>query len=290
MSGGNPIVTTDWLAARLDDPGIRVIEVWNRPEPVHGDEPRIPGAVRFFWKSLCWNATDRQFVTPQELAERLGPVGISEEHTIVLVGEPVQYGTYAYWALAMAGHGEVRILDGARKRWLAEGRPLARERAERAPVTYRPGKANPASRVGRDDVLAHLGDPGRLLLDVRTPEEFSGERVIEYGQFDHGAERAGRIPGARHFFFRQFLNDDDTFRSRAQIEAALRAAGIEPAAAREIVCYCRLSHRATLAWTALTHILGLRNVRIYDGSWTEWGSMVGMPVEHPDPQRSLHVG
>jgi len=128
-------------------------------------------------------------------------------------------------------------------------------------------------------VLAGLGGAGRLLLDVRSPEEYSGERVMEHGKFDHGAERGGRIPGAGPLFFRELLNDDDTFKSAALMKAALNAAGADPDQAGEIVCYCRLSHRATLAWTAMSFILEYQGVKIYDGSWTEWGSIVGFLVE-----------
>lgn len=279
MTLPNPLVTTDWLQKRLDDPTVSVVEVCAKPEEAESGGPRVPGAVRFFWKDLCWHATDRQFATPDELARRLGPAGIADDRTIVLLADPVQYGTYAYWSLLMAGHGDTRILDGARRKWLAENRPTSVDAPEIEPVAYRPGQARSASRIGRDNVLDNLGAPHRLLLDVRTPEEYSGERVIEYGQFDHGAERGGRIPGARHFFFRNFLNDDDTFRSAREIAAALQAADIDPGAYAEVVCYCRLSHRATLAWTALTHVLGLTHVKIYDGSWTEWGSTVGVPIE-----------
>ena len=134
-------------------------------------------------------------------------------------------------------------------------------------------------RIGRDNVLANLDSSDRLLLDVRSPEEYSGERVKEYGDFDHGAERKGRIPGARHLFFRNLLNDDDSFKSAKELEPVLAEVGVTEDVDQEIACYCRLSHRATLTWFTLTFVLGDRNVFIYDGSWTEWGSIVGFPVE-----------
>ena len=134
-------------------------------------------------------------------------------------------------------------------------------------------------RLGRENVRENLGKEGRFLLDVRSPEEYSGERVMELGKFDHGAERGGRIPGAKHLFFKELLNDDDTFKSPEELTAALNGVGADPEKVDEIVAYCRLSHRATLAWTAMTYILGWEDVKIYDGSWTEWGSIVGFPVE-----------
>jgi thiosulfate/3-mercaptopyruvate sulfurtransferase len=275
----SPIIDGDWLQARLGDASVKIIEVCSDPDDAVYAAGHIPGAIRFFWKALCWHESDRQFVTPAELAERLGAAGIADSDTIVLYGDPVQYGTYAFWALTMAGHQDLKLLDGARAKWLAEGRPMDTAAPATATVAYAPGKVDASMRVGRDDVLAHLGKPGRLLLDVRSPEEYSGARVMELGKFDHGAERGGRIPGAKHLFFKELLNDDDSFKPATELKAALDAAGADPANVGEIVCYCRLSHRATLAWTAMTFILGYEGAKIYDGSWTEWGSIVGFPVE-----------
>src|SRR5262249_30251257 len=136
------------------------------------------------------------------------------------------------------------------------------------------------TRIGRDNVREHLRKPSRLLLDLRSPEEYSGERVADYSfKFDHGAERSGRIPGAVHLYFRDLLNEDDSFKSRDQLVPMLAARGIAPDKFDEIVCYCRLSHRATVGWLSLGQILGHKDVKIYDGSWTEWGSIVGYPID-----------
>ena len=275
----SPMVDTAWLAEHLDDPDVRIIEVESDPDGKAYDEGHIPGAIRWFWKDLCWHDTDRQFVTPDELAKRLGAAGIGDKTTLVLYGDPVQYGNYAFWALKMAGHPDLRLLDGARRKWLADGREFTTDVPAYEPVGYAPGTPDQSMRLGREAVRERLGDPGRFLLDVRTPEEYSGERVMEYGKFDHGAERGGRIPGARHLFFKELLNDDDTYRSAGELSAKFREAGADPDEVDEIVVYCRLSHRATLAWTAMALILGWENIRIYDGSWTEWGSIVGYPVE-----------
>ena len=276
----SPIVSADWLAAHLLEPTIKVIEVSSKKgDDAPYTQGHIPGAINFFWKDLCWHDTDRQFVTPEVLAARLGAVGISETDRILLVGEPVQYGTYALWALSMAGHKETYVLDGSRVKWEKDGYPMTDAVPEVAPVEYVPQEGDSSMRLGRENVRDHLGEDGRFLLDVRSPEEYSGERVMEYGQFDHGAERGGHIPGAKHLYFKELLNDDDTFKSPEELAECLASVGCTPESLKEVVCYCRLSHRATFAWTAMTHILGHENIFIYDGSWTEWGSIVGYPVE-----------
>lgn len=258
---------------------MRVIEVSSEQSTATFEAGHIPGAVWFYWKDLCWDDSDRQFLTPAQSADRLGGVGIDESCTVVLVGDPVQYGTYAYLALLMAGHPRLRLLDGARTSWLADGRPLTTDSISTEPVDYQLQPPDQSVRASRDDVLSRLDDPGRLLLDVRSPEEYRGERVMPPPDFDHGAERKGRIPGARHLYYRELLNEDDMFKSPAELRSVLAGKDIEVDEFEDVVAYCRLSHRATLVWTALHYLLGFDQVRVYDGSWTEWGSMVGMPVE-----------
>jgi thiosulfate/3-mercaptopyruvate sulfurtransferase len=272
------LVSGEWLARHLDDADLRLVEVSSSPEDAEYRQGHIPGAVRWYWKDALWHATDREFPTPEGMASRLGRCGISPDTTIVVYGSPVQYGTYAFWVLTMAGHRNVRLLDGGRKRWIADGHPLSTDIPTYTPVDYPPAAANLSSRVGREDVRTKLGQQGRILLDVRSPEEYRGERVSPPPGFDHGAERKGHIPGAVHLHFRDLLNDDDTFKAPEQIQQRLAQAHMRPDMAEEIVTYCRLSHRATLVWFALTYRLGYQRVRVYDGSWTEWGSIVGFPI------------
>ena len=255
-----------------------MIEVASVDDDAAYREGHIPGAVWWYWKSALWHDTDREFPTSEAMGRRLGKIGVTPEMTIVLYGDPVQYGTYAFWVLSMCGHPDVRILDGAKTRWRAERRPLSMETPQATPVEYRPRPGNTTSRVGRDDVRAGLGRPGRLLLDARSPEEYRGERVMPLPFPDHGAERTGRIPGAVHLYYRELLNEDDTFRSLEELRSVLRARGAFPERG-EIVVYCRLSHRAALVWFSMRYLLGYENVRVYDGSWTEWGSIVGFPIE-----------
>ncbi len=276
----SPIVSTDWLSEHLLSPNIKVIEV-SAKKGVDADytDKHIPGAFNFWWKDLCWDDTDRQFVTPKQLANRLGDLGISNKDKIILYGDPVQYGTYAFWALTMAGHPNLMILDGGRTKWLKDELPTTNELPTIESVQYKLQLPNEEMRVGRDNIRDNLHRKNRVLLDVRSPEEYSGERVMEYGQFDHGAERGGRIPGAKHLFFKELINTDDTFKSKKELNNILKQVLPNVESSDEIVTYCRLSHRATLAWTVMTYILGYEDVKIYDGSWTEWGSIVGFPVE-----------
>jgi thiosulfate/3-mercaptopyruvate sulfurtransferase len=277
----SPLVSTAWLEDHLADPDIRIIEVCNLNDDKTYRAGHIPGALWLYWKSACWHESDRDFVTPAAMARLFGGLGIGPQSTVVLYGDPVQFGSYAFWAFTMAGHAKLRLLDGGRRKWVMEQQPLSREVPRLAAVAYpAPPKGPTSMRIGRDNVRDHLGQPRRLLLDVRSPEEYSGERVSDYSfKVDYGAERTGRIPGAVHLYFKELLNEDDSFKSPDQLRQVLGAAKITPENFDEVVCYCRLSHRATIAWIALGQILGNTNVKIYDGSWTEWGSIVGFPIE-----------
>mgnify|MGYP003321875171 FL=1 len=280
MSETSPkLVSPSWLLERLDDPAITVLEISSDPEAEAYQKGHIPGAIFSFWKDLLWHETDREFVSSSELSSRLGEIGVSTDSTLVICGDPVQYGTYALWVMTMAGVKDVRILDGSRTRWINDGNPLETEGLSREPIDN--GSLDPsiATRIGRDEVLQKINNPDTVLLDVRSPEEYRGERVSPPGGFDHGAERKGRIPGAVHLFFRELLNDDDTFISKEKLERKFSEVGVKKSSEKDIVSYCRLSHRATLSWFAMSEILGIEKAQIYDGSWTEWGSIVGFPIE-----------
>jgi thiosulfate/3-mercaptopyruvate sulfurtransferase len=265
-----PLVSTAWLEEHLSDPDLRIVEVCNIRDDKAYREGHIPGAMWFYWKTACWHEKNRDFISPAAMAKLFGGLGIGPQSTVVLYGDPVQFGSYAFWAFTMAGHANLRLLDGGRRKWIMEGRPLSRDVPHFPAVAYPTPVGAASMRIGRDNVRDHLREPRRLLLDQRSPEEYSGERVYDYSfAVDHGAERTGRILGAVHLYFKELLNEDDSFKSPEQIRAVLAAAGIAPEKFDDIVCYCRLSHRATIAWLALSKILGLPNVKIYDGSWTE---------------------
>jgi thiosulfate/3-mercaptopyruvate sulfurtransferase len=274
------LVTPEWLESHLGDPGLRLIEVaglWPTDLAAYG-EGHLPGAASWKWKEALWDDTVRDFPSPDEFARRLGAAGIGNDTTVVVYGEDVQFGIYAWWVFRYCGHRNVHLLDGGRYRWKAERRKLTTDLPPvPAPTLYRPMPRDETMRILRDEVASLLGNPGVVILDARSPEEFRGERVGGPGGPDVGAMRYGRIPGARPLHFVDLLDGNKAFRPAAEIKAMLDERGIKPA--RQAIAYCRLSHRASVAYFALAQLLGWENVRVYDGSWTEWGNLVGAPIE-----------
>ena len=270
------LVDTTWLAQHGDDRNVRIIEI-NRDELDAYQSGHIPGAIGWNWKAMLWDTRERQFPPPKVFADRLGKAGIANETTVVLCGVPVQFGSYAWWVFKYLGHKDVRLLDGGMTRWVQEDRPLTHHYPSITPVDYRPNPVKERMRAGRDDVIRELSSSGTTIIDHRSVEEYSGARVSPPGMADVGAERYGRIPGSVHLPYTSLLNDDDTFKAPAELRALVTPVLDDKNA--PAISYCRLSHRATLACFAMTEILGYRKVRVYDGSWTEWGSMVGVPIE-----------
>lgn len=275
-----PLVSTQWLADRLGDPNVVILEI--SIDPLDKADYRIghiPGAHFVYWKDLLWHDTDREFPSPEVLAERLRALGVNNTTTIALVGDPLQFAAYAYWVMTMLGLEEhCRLVDGGRRTWLAEQRPITTDIPEPSAGNLSPGSVDFGPRVGRDEIRVGLGSGGPLLIDMRSPEEYRGERVSPtWVPFDHGAERGGHIPGAHNLFVDNLLTETGTLLPPDELRARFEAVGAGDDA--EIVTYCRLSHRGSLAWFILTRLLGKSNVRVYDGSWTEWGSIVGFPVE-----------
>jgi thiosulfate/3-mercaptopyruvate sulfurtransferase len=274
------LVTPEWLAPRLGSPGLRLIEIAGlRQEEMPAYRAgHVPGAVCWRWKEMLWDERMRDFPDPGEFARRMAAAGISNDTTVVVYGEDIQFGVYAWWALTYCGHPDVRLLDGGRYRWTAEGRPL--EAAFPSPpqsAEYQSVERKAAMRIYRDEVQGALGDPDTLVLDARSREEYLGLRVGGPGGPDVGAVRAGRIPGAKHFYFLDLLDETKAFRPAQTLQQLVREIGGDKA--ERIITYCRMSHRATVAYFALAEMLGYPNVRVYDGSWTEWGNLVGVPIE-----------
>jgi thiosulfate/3-mercaptopyruvate sulfurtransferase len=274
------LVDPAWLAAHAHDPGVCLIEVAGlRPEDEHAYHAgHVPGAYPWKWQEMLWDSHKRDFPSPEEFARRMGAAGIGPDTTVVFYGEGPQFGLYAWWVFRYCGHDRVSVLDGGRTRWAAEGRLLVKDvPAPGASRRYRPAERVESMRILRDEVLRALDAPRTLILDGRSPEEYRGERVGGPGGPDHGAIRYGRIPGAKHLYFEDLLQTDTRFKCAEELAPLVRTRGV--AEDRDVIVYCRLSHRATVLYFALTQLLGYRNVRVYDGSWTEWGNLVGVPVE-----------
>ena len=248
-------MTTAWLEDRLGSDSPAILEVSSEVLPPDGlTEGHVPGARFVYWKDLCWDDTDRQFPSPAVMAGRLSELGVSDDTTIAIVGDPFQFGTYAYWVLTMTGQESRTVLvDGGLTTWLAEGRRTGAAVTDVEQGRVSPGVSDESSRIGRRGVLDLLDDPTVCLLDARSPEEYRGERVSPADfQVDYGAERYGRIPGAVHLYYQDLLRPDGTFLDREALAARFdQVLGDAP----QVVSYCRLSHRATLTWFALTRIL-----------------------------------
>jgi thiosulfate/3-mercaptopyruvate sulfurtransferase len=270
------LMTTAELAAHLDDPLLAVVEV---DEDVTAYERgHIRGAIMLSWLDDLRDPLRRDFVGPEALASLLGSRGIGESQTIVLYGGNHNwFAAYAYWLFALRGVPRIRLLDGGRTKWELEGRPLSTAFPERSPTTYRMGTPRPELRVERDEILAAVAGGSSRFVDVRSPEEFRGEKLAPPHLPQEQAQVPGHIPGAANVPWSKTVNEDGTFRGAAELRELYAGAGI--VANGEIVSYCRIGERASHTWFALHELLGYERVRTYDGSWTEYGSLVGVPVE-----------
>jgi thiosulfate/3-mercaptopyruvate sulfurtransferase len=268
------LVSTEWLQEHLHDPGLVVVE--SDEDVLLYDTGHIPGAVKVDWHTDLNDPVLRDYVDGEKFAELLSRKGIARNDTVVLYGDKNNWwAAYALWVFSLFGHEDVRLLDGGRDKWIAEGREITTEVPQRTPVEYPIVERDDTRlRAFKDDVLAHFGKP---LIDVRSPEEYSGERTEIPGYPTEGALRAGHIPSAASVPWARAAAPDATFKRRPELEAIyLGDAGLEPG--DDVIAYCRIGERSSHTWFVLTHLLGFENVRNYDGSWTEWGSAVRVPI------------
>ncbi len=271
------LVDADWAKARLDDPTVRFVEV--DVDTTAFEQSHIPGAVGWNWTSQLADGIRRDIASREEFSKLLSESGISPDTTIVLYGDNNNwFAAWAYWQLKLFGHRDVRILNGGRKFWLDNGLPLSTD-VDAYPATgYQLPEADYALRAFRDDILPRLGATDFALVDVRSPAEFNGEVIAPPGMTET-AQRAGHIPGAASIPWAQTVREDGTFKSREELETLYEAKGVTPD--KDVIAYCRIGERSSHSWFVLHELLGYQRVRNYDGSWTEWGSMVGMPIEKP---------
>ena len=268
------LVSTDWLAEHLDDPGLVVAE--SDEDVLLYETGHIPGAVKLDWHTELNDPVTRDYVDGAGFARLMSAKGISRDTTLVLYGDKNNWwAAYALWVCTLFGHPDARLLDGGRAKWIAEGRPLVTERPAAAAADYPVVERDDTrARAFRDQVLGHLGRP---LVDVRSPGEYTGELLHMPDYPQEGALRGGHIPGAVNIPWARAAAEDGTFRPRAELEAIYREeAGLEPD--DDVIVYCRIGERSSHTWFVLAHLLGYARVRNYDGSWTEWGNSVGVPI------------
>jgi thiosulfate/3-mercaptopyruvate sulfurtransferase len=288
MSSGNGyahpdvLVETNWVAEHLQDPSVRIIEA--DEDVLLYEQGHIPGAVKLDWLVDVQDPVRRDFVDKPGFEKLLSRWGIAEDTTVIFYGDKNNwYACYSFWLFSYYGHPALHVMNGGRQKWVDEGRELTREVPSYQATHYRAQDPDPKLRAFRDDVFKLLNEQqtgltsGVSLIDVRSPQEYRGEVLHMIGYPQEGAQRAGHIPGAASIPWGTAANPDGTFKSPAELTEIYGGKGITPD--KDVVAYCRIGERSSHTWFVLTHLLGYPNVRNYDGSWTEWGSMVRAPIE-----------
>jgi thiosulfate/3-mercaptopyruvate sulfurtransferase len=275
MSRADVLVDADWVEAHLDDPKVVLVEV---DEDVSAyDTGHIKGAVRLDWKTELQDQVRRDFVNKEQFEELAGQKGIGNDQTVVLYGGNNNwFAAYAYWYFKLYGHSDVKLLDGGRKKWELDGRELTTDTPARDKTSYKAKEQDKTIRAFRDETIAAIGN--KNLIDVRSPDEFSGKLLAPAHLPQEQSQRAGHIPTALNVPWSKAANDDGTFRSDDELRKLyIDEAGLDTS--KPTIAYCRIGERSSHTWFALHELLGEKDVKNYDGSWTEYGSLVGVPVE-----------
>jgi thiosulfate/3-mercaptopyruvate sulfurtransferase len=271
------LVSTEWVAEHLQDPEVRIVE--SNEDPLVYPSGHIPGAVEIDWTRDLNDPLQRDYIESSGFAALMSRMGITADTTVVLYGDKNNWwAAYAFWVFQLFGHTKAKLMDGGRLRWEQEGRPLSREKPVIAASDYPEMPRDDAPiRAFREQVLEHVRS-GKALVDVRSLEEYSGQRLHMPDYPNEGALRGGHIPGARNVPWARAVNEDGTFKSADDLRAIyVEEQGLDPE--QEVVAYCRIGERSSHTWFVLSYLLGFEKVRNYDGSWTEWGNLVGVPVE-----------
>ena len=271
------LVDSDWALAHLNDPNVRFVEV--DVDTTAYEQSHIPGAVGWNWTSQLADGIRRDIASREDFSKLLSESGIGPDTTIVLYGDNNNwFAAWAFWQLKVYGHDDVRIMDGGRKKWLAEGRDLSTDKASFTATTYKAGAPDLSLRAFLPEVQQAVAGKKAALVDVRSPQEFSGEILAPPG-LPETCQRGGHIPGAKSIPWGKNCNDDGTFKSFDDLKALYAEKGIT--GDQPVIAYCRIGERSSLTWFAMKYLLGFDNVKNYDGSWTEWGNLVGAAVEKP---------
>jgi thiosulfate/3-mercaptopyruvate sulfurtransferase len=273
------LIGADWAQQHLSDAGVRFVEV--DVDTSAYEQSHIPGAVAWNWTSQLSDGVRRDIVSREDLAALLSSSGIGQGTHIVLYGDNNNwFAAWAYWQLKLHGWQKVSILNGGRRYWVDNGLPVTVDVPTYAATGVTVGEVDPTLRAFRDDVLTRLGDPGLALVDVRSPAEFNGEVIAPPGMSET-AQRAGRIPGATSAPWAQTVNEDGTFKDADALAAHYAAKGVTPD--KDVIAYCRIGERSSHSWFVLHELLGYQHVKNYDGSWTEYGSLINVPIEKGVP-------
>lgn len=274
MSRSDVLVDTDWVEAHLDDPGLVLVEV---DEDVSAyDKGHIRGAVKIDWKTELQDPVRRDFVDRTGFEQLLSSKGIANDDLVILYGGNNNwFAAYAYWYFKLYGHDKVQLLDGGRKKWELDSRELVTDVPSRPATEYRAKDQDLTIRAFRDEVVDAIGKQN--LIDVRSPDEFSGKLLAPAHLPQEQSQRAGHVPTAASIPWSKAANDDGTFKSDEELRALYTEAGVD--LGKDTIAYCRIGERSSHTWFALRELLGLENVKNYDGSWTEYGSLVGVPIE-----------
>jgi thiosulfate/3-mercaptopyruvate sulfurtransferase len=268
------LVSTQWVSDHLNDPNVVIVE--SDEDVLLYEISHIPGAVKIDWHTELNDSVVRDYIQGPAFSELMSSKGISRESTVVIYGDKSNWwAAYALWVFKLFGHPDVRLMDGGRDKWIAEERELTKEQPSISRSDYPVIDRNdPPIRAYLEDTRAHIGKP---MIDVRSPEEYSGERTHMPAYPEEGALRGGHIPGAASVPWAKAINEDNTFKSRAELEKIyLDEAGLKPG--DDVIAYCRIGERSSHTWFVLNYLLGFTGVRNYDGSWTEWGSAVRVPI------------
>jgi thiosulfate/3-mercaptopyruvate sulfurtransferase len=279
MSVAHPevLISTEEVARALDKPGVRLIEV--DVDTTAYDSGHLPGAVGWNWQSQLNDPVRRDIPDAEAFARLLSSAGVAPRTTVILYGDNNNwFAAFAFWLLKLYGHKSVKIMDGGRAKWVAEGRRLTSERPSMTATEYPvPRRMDSALRARRPDVERALRAGGTVLVDVRSPAEFTGDILAPPG-LPETAQRGGHIPGAKNVPWAQAVAPDGTFKPRDELERLYRDAGVINGPERGVIAYCRIGERSSHTWFALKYLLGISKVKNYDGSWTEWGNLVGAPI------------
>jgi thiosulfate/3-mercaptopyruvate sulfurtransferase len=271
------LVSTDWVAQHLNDASLRIVEV--DVDTKAYSEGHVPGAVGWAWDTQLCDTVRRDIIPKQKFEQLMSQSGIGNDTTVILYGDNNNwFAAWALWQLKVYGHKDVRLMNGGRKKWIAEGRELSTDQPAARTAAYKAKDADNSLRAFLPEVMKASSEQSAQLVDVRSPQEYSGEILAPPG-LPETCQRGGHIPGAKSIPWAKACNDDGTFKSPEELKALYGAQGIT--GEKPVIAYCRIGERSSHTWFVLKHLLGFSNVKNYDGSWTEWGNLVGAPVEKP---------